>query len=507
MADLEGGAGDLSEPETHRDQSPFQLSRIGKHTLIYSLGVVLSKAVSFFMLPIYTRFLTPADYGVMELIEMTLDIISIAAGAQIAIGIFRYYHKAQSEAERNAVISTSFMVLAVSYCAIGALTFAMAPWLSELVFDTQDNTGLIRLAASSLAASGFSIAPLTALRVREKSTLFVFSQLGKLLIQICLNLYFLVVLEMGIRGVFIANLIASAIMGSILGSLLIRNIGLHFSRQATRELVRYGLPLVGTQIATFAVTFGDRYFIQAAADTTAVGIYSLAYQFGFILGAIGYMPFEMIWQPIRFEIAEHSDRDSIYARSFIYLNLLLISAALGLSLFASDVLYLMATPAFHSAANVVPLIVVAYVLQGWTGFQDVGIHMKERTEFITIVNWVSAIVALVGYALFIPRYLGYGAAAVTVFAFAVRYAGCYLVSQRLWPVQYRWQPIFKLIALAVAAYWVSSMIQAETWGLGFLIKLALFGTFSILIMCVGILPDGDLQRVFRYLGFKKNTVV
>ena len=103
MADLEGGAGDLSEPETHRDQSPFQLSRIGKHTLIYSLGVVLSKAVSFFMLPIYTRFLTPADYGVMELIEMTLDIISIVAGAQIAIGIFRYYHKAQSEAEEGTL--------------------------------------------------------------------------------------------------------------------------------------------------------------------------------------------------------------------------------------------------------------------------------------------------------------------------------------------------------------------------------------------------------------------
>lgn len=504
MGEVNGKPEGASSPGTVDAHNPFKMSRIGRHTLIYGLGVVLSKAVSFFMLPIYTRFLTPSDYGVMELIEMTLDIISIVAGAQIAIGIFRYYHKAETDRERNAVVSTSFMVLVLSYCLMGAVTFAAAPWLAELVFDSRDNAGLIRLAAMSLAASSFSIAPLTAFRVREQSTYFVLSQLAKLLLQVALNLYFLVELEMGVRGVFMASLIASSLVGAVLGGLLLKNVGLHFSRQATRDLIRYGIPLIGTQLATFAVTFGDRYFLQAAADTAVVGVYSLAYQFGFLLAAIGYMPFEMIWQPARFEIAARPDRDAIYSRAFVYLNVLLIPAAVGLSVFVQDVLYLMATPPFYTAAEFVPIIVIAYVLQGWTGFQDVGVHMKERTEFITAANWASAAVALVGYALFIPRYLGYGAAAVTVVAFAIRYAGCYWASQRLWRVHYQWKPVLKLIVLGVLTVTLCAHIQIESAWLTFLLKAGIVTAFLLIIPLGGILPPEDLQRFRNLLRDRKN---
>ena len=73
--------------------------------MIYAVGILLSRALSVVMLPIYTRYLSPADYGVLELIGMTLEVIAIFAGAQIALGIFRYYHKAESEcgAKRGGV--------------------------------------------------------------------------------------------------------------------------------------------------------------------------------------------------------------------------------------------------------------------------------------------------------------------------------------------------------------------------------------------------------------------
>src|SRR5688500_15807481 len=76
------------------------MTGVGRQTLIYGLGLILGKGVGLLMLPVYTRFLTPADYGVLELVEMTLELISIAAGAQLALGIFRYYHKAQTEQEK-----------------------------------------------------------------------------------------------------------------------------------------------------------------------------------------------------------------------------------------------------------------------------------------------------------------------------------------------------------------------------------------------------------------------
>lgn len=479
--------------------SPFEMSRVGRHTIVYALGILLSKAISFVMLPVYTRFLTPADYGVVELIEMTLDVIAILAGARIAAGIFRYYHKAATEAERNAVISTALWVLAGSYAAVGLMTFLAAPWLSQLVFDTREYGPLIRLAAVSLACSSLMIAPLTYIRAQERSTLFVMTQVAQVVMQLGLNILLLVHFGLGVKAVFISGLVTKLVIGLSLAGYLVSRVGFHFTRAATRDLLRYGIPLIGTQMATFIVTFGDRYFLQRAADTSAVGIYSLAYQFGFLVAAVGYMPFEMIWDAVRFNVAKRPDRDELFSRAFIYLNLMLVTMAVAIVLFIDEILALMTTPAFHSAAVFVPVIVIAYVLQGWVGLQDVGIHVRERTEYHTLANWAAALTALAGYAIFIPRYLGMGAAVVTVVAFAVRYLGCYWISQRLWRVEYRWAPVLKLVALAVGV----SLVGISLPSLPLLPSIAASGALLLLYLAatlnLGILAPQERTLVLGHL--------
>jgi O-antigen/teichoic acid export membrane protein len=479
--------------------APFQMGRIGRHTLVYGAGILLAKAVSFAMLPIYTRFLTPSDYGVMELIEMTLDVVAILAGARVAVGIFRYYHKAGSDAERDAVISTALMVLSASYTLVGILTFLSADLLSELVFQTPQHATLIRLAAGSLACSSLTIAPLTYIRVRERSTLFVLTQLAQVTLQVGLNLLLLVHFQLGIRAVFISGLVTKLVVGVALAGYLISRVGLRFSRSSTRDLLRYGIPLIGMELATFIATFGDRYFLNAAADVATVGIYALAYQFGFLVAAIGYIPFEMIWEPVRFSVAKRPDRDELYARAFIYLNLMLITTALAITLFVDEVLRVMTTPGFYPAARYVPVIVIAYVLQGWVGLQDVGIHVRERTEFITLANWASAITALVGYALFVPPFLAMGAAGVTVAAFAVRYLGCYWISQQLWRVEYRWGPVLRLALLAVAVAAIGRFLPELDLLASLGVKAGLLLLYLVGVLNLGILSAEEKGRLLEWL--------
>jgi O-antigen/teichoic acid export membrane protein len=75
--------------------------------------------------------------------------------------------------------------------------------------------------------------------------------------------------------------------------------------------------------------------------------------------------------------------------------------------------------------------------------------LRERTQYITIANWVGAIVALVGYAVLIPRWFGMGAAVATVLSFGVRELLVYVWSQRLWRVEYDWRPVGRIVVLAV----------------------------------------------------------
>lgn len=484
---------DAPDPDS---ESP-RFGQVGKHVVIYGVGMVLSKAIGFIMLPIYTRFLTPADYGVMELIQMTLDIVSIVAGARLALGIFRYYHKAETREDKHAVITTALLALGLSYTLVGTVTFFAAGFLSDVVFGSPVHEQLIQLASVAMVFQSFMIVPLAYARMRDRSVLFVLANGAKLIIGLVFNLIFLVGMEMGVAGVFLSSLIANAAIGTVLTWMVIREVGTSVSRRATRDLVRYGVPLIGVNIANFITTFGDRYFLQATGDSNLVGLYTLAYQFGFLLALVGYMPFESIWEPKRFEIAKRADRDEIYARGFIYLNLLLLTSAVGLTLFVGDMLRVMAAPPFHAAAQLVPVILIAYVFQGWTGLQDIGILVRERTELAALGHWTGAVVALIGYAILVPRFMGWGAAAATAIAFAVRHFTIYAISQRLWPVRYRWMPVIRITAIATAVCIASVSLPPLGIVASLALRSAMFAGYLGLVWSLGVLSDEEKAGIIE----------
>src|SRR5690606_33417269 len=103
-------------------------------------------------------------------------------------------------------------------------------------------------------------------------------------------------------------------------------------------------------------------------------------------------------------------------------------------------------PAFHSAADVVPLILIAYVLHSWSSVQDIGILIAERTEYLTLANVLASVVAVLGFALLVPTFMEWGAAAAAVLSALTRYLTTRYFSQRLWPVRYRWRPVLGLAA-------------------------------------------------------------
>lgn len=476
---------------------PFRMTSIGKHAAIYGLGILLSKAVSFLMLPIYTRYLTPADYGVMSLIEMTLNVVAIMAGARLAQGVFRYYHKADSDEGRQSVVSTALLTLGISYFTFGAATFLAATPISRLVFDTAAHAHLVRLSAAAFAFRSFITVPLAFARVEDRSLFYVGANGVKLLLALSLNLILIVGLGWGVEGVFTSTLVTNVAVGLALTAWVIWQVGFRVRRETVRALLRYGVPLMGMQAATFIATFSDRYFLQAAAGESTVGLYSLAYKFGFLLAVVGFLPFEKVWGPKRFEIADRPDSDELLASGFVYANVFLLTVGVGIALFVDDLLRIMSDPSFHGAADVVPLILAAYVLQSWARAQDIGILVRERTEYVTLANWVAAGVAVLGYWWLVPRYLEVGAAVATLVAFGVRYGLTYLFSQKLWYVQYRWGPVLRLALLASATILVDTWLpELRIWkSIG--LRLVVFSAYLAGLWNLGVLTDAERRRLLR----------
>ena len=489
MADTVAAASET--PPRAADAPSSGVASIGRHAILYAIGNILGKAIAFLMLPIYTRYLTPADYGIAALIEMTLDVIAIVAGAQIAQGIFRFYHKADTPAARRAVVATALAALTISYGVLGVVVFAAAAPLSQLVFDTPVHAGLIRLAAGSFALQSIILVSLAFGRVQERSGLVVSASVVKLLVAVGLNLVFIVAMRMGVRGVFLSTLGSNLVLAVWLGIWTVRQVGVGMDRETLRSLVRYGVPLIGVQAATFTMTFSDRYFLQAAGTEATVGIYNLAYQFGFLLLMLGFVPIEMVWGPRRFRVARGDNPGPALAKAFRLINVSIFTIGTGIALFVADVLRIMATPPFHPAAEIVPVILVAYVFHGWAMMHDIGVLVKERTEYLTIANWIAALIALVAFAVLVPRYLAFGAAMAAVIAFSVRWGLTYLFSQRLWRVDYEWAPVFRLALLAAVVVLAGIALPPMGLAAALLVHAGLFLAYAGLLWTLPILTAED----------------
>lgn len=439
------------------------MGSVAKHTIIYGVGVGLNRLAGFLMLPIYTRFLTPADYGVLELLSTTVEVIGMIAGVGLVSGVFKFHAEQDSPKDKQEVVSTAGIAIVVMAALAGTGGFFASGVLNELVFPSGESIPLyFKLFFVTYVFRQAELAPLLLLRIQQRSVLFVSMSLLKLVLMLTLNIYFVVFREMGVLGVLIGNVIATGISAVVLNALLVRSVGLGFSVPKFRKMVIFGYPLIFWFLGSFVFVFSDRYFLNHFASTAAVGTYALAYRFVSVLSAVGYRPFQMVWDPKRYEIAKRDDPAPIFRQAFTYMNLGFAVLVLGLGLLTREVILVMASnPDFHEAYLVVPILVAAQVLYHWSAYANLGLYMNDKTPRLAWVAGIGAVIVIGLNLLLIPRYGAYGAAFATLIAYALRFVAIYTLSQREVELAYDWGAILRLWTICAAVIAAKMIWQPE----------------------------------------------
>src|SRR5690348_1747756 len=150
-----------------------EVGQLLKHTGIYGLGTVLSKSVGFFMIPIYTHYLVPADYGVLEMLDLTLFFSGIIATMGIGAAFFRFFSGTDSLAERKEVTSTALATMAGLSLLVVVVMQILASLLSLVAFGSAAYVPLVRILAFTLFFSNVAEVPLAYLRAQKHTVLFV----------------------------------------------------------------------------------------------------------------------------------------------------------------------------------------------------------------------------------------------------------------------------------------------------------------------------------------------
>ena len=272
----------------------------------------------------------------------------------------------------------------------------------------------------------------------------------------------------------------------------IRQVRLSFSYDKLARMAIFGMPLVATAAAGFAVNFSDRFFLRHFATISTVGVYALGYKFGFMISLLVVQPFDMIWQARIYEIAKQNNGAAIFSRVFEYYCFALVAAALGLSMVAKEIVSVASAPSFHAAYTIVPVVALAYIFQGMNRFFLSGTYIAKKTMYLGAVGLGSAAANIGLNFLLIPRYGMLGAAWATAFSFCFMAGLALYVSQRMYRIPYVFSRVTILLGLAILMYFVSSTVKASSHALELSINLVLLAAFPIALYLVGFFHQQEV---------------
>jgi O-antigen/teichoic acid export membrane protein len=426
-----------------------ELKRLGKHSAIYGLGGLVSRILAVLLLPLYTRYLSPSDYGKVATLIALTTVIGIVLRFGIHSAFFRFYFDSTDPATRLRVVRTSFW-FTMAMATIGMVGgFLLAAPIADGLFGSSDDSELVMAAFVGLWA-GMNYEQLTSLfRVEERSVAFVSASLTNIFLTIGATLLLVVALDEGPIGVIVGNFTGTLLVYVVLVAYRREQLGLEFDRGLLREMNRFGIPLVPTALFLWVTNFSDRLFLVHLADTTEVGLYSVGVQ---IASAMILMltAFRLAWPAFAYSIEDDRTARRTYAYVLTYVVLATTWVATALALLSPWIVQWIAAPAFEESSRVVgPLAFSAVAFAAYI-VVAVGVGRAKRTQFNWIVTGVAAAVNVGLNLIMIPPYGMMGAAVATIAAYSVMLAGMVWWSQQIYPVPYQWRRVLTAAATGVA---------------------------------------------------------
>jgi len=417
-----------SQVDTERSKSSFY-RELMKHSAVYWIGHVLSRVASILLLPLYTSYLTPADYGNMSILELTQAMLEVFALGGISVAALRFGADPAYEKLKHGLWTTGLCMLTVISIPQLLTAWLLREQLASLTLgpEVADGGFYYSLAICTLGLNLFVGYSNTYLRVLKKSVLFVSITISILLLRIFLNVWTIAFLHLGILGFLYSGLIASACQSVAFAVILFLGRPFKVHPELFKKLWAYGWPFIVTSLASTILHQGDRYLLRwILNDMSQVGIYSLAYSIVQGVNAFVIQPFNQIWAPMVFEVHYMPDREAVYARIYKYFALGLFLVLSGVAVFSEPIIRILSNENYIGAAELMPILCLGFFLFSLHGFFCLPAQIHKRTFMIAAISVSSAVVRLVAGAALILGLGLKGAALSGLVAYGVYSLGGHL---------------------------------------------------------------------------------
>jgi O-antigen/teichoic acid export membrane protein len=424
-----------------------QIQRLGKHSVIYGLGGLIQRIVAVLLLPLYTRYLSPADYGAIEALVALSAVVFALLRAGIQSSFFRFYFQAEDERGRQTVVRTSFWFTLGAATIALVVGLALAEPISNVIFGTDHYANLVRAAFVGLWASMNYDQVMALFRVEERSVSYSIASLANVALTVGVTVLLVVVLEKGPVGVIVGNFSGTLAVWAALLVYRRTQLGLEFDTDVFRRMTAWGMPFVPSVIALNLIDFSDRFFLVRIRDAEELGLYAIGMRVSaallFVLAA-----FRTAWPAFAYSLPEDEAKRT-YGYVLTYVTFFSSWAAIALGLGSPWLVRLLTTPDFYDGQRVVPVLVFAFVVFGMYIVVVTSIGRAGRRGSNWMITGAAALFNVALNLILIPPFGMMGAAISMVGSYSAMFVGITWKAQRVFPVIYQWRRVASAIGTAV----------------------------------------------------------
>jgi O-antigen/teichoic acid export membrane protein len=423
-----------------------------QNSFIYTIGNILVKGISLFLVPIYTRYLSPGEYGIIDLFSVIGSFISLTITLEISQAIARYYQDAKTLREKKEYTSTAFLFTVFMYIIYLIISFFFKENFTIWLLDDIKYLNVFLLASVDIATNGIFYFTQNQLKWQLKPKDSVMVSILNVVILASVTIYLLTIQETKIESIFIGQ-ICGNVVSSIFAIYYARNsYSLIFDFNKLKIMISYSFPLVFSSISIFVSLYIDRIMIKEFLDFNELGIYGIAYRFASVVGIL-MIGFQQSLTPLIFKHYKRAVTPKQLSNIFNLFIVLALGIYLGSILFSKEIVILFTMPQYYNSANIIPFLVLILFINNIYIFFP-GMDIAKKTKIIAILNFFGAILNTIMNLLLVKFGL-YGIVFATLISSFIIFFIRVRLSNKYYYIPYDWKKIiFSFVFVTICGYFV-----------------------------------------------------
>ena len=484
-----------------------QLRQLGRDTIAYGVSSVAVSVLAIFMVPVYTRVLSPADYGLVALVAAIMGVV----GSLVVLGLdsaaVRWYFDDDDESRRLSVMGSWFWCQLVVSAVVSMLLIVSAPWLGSHISKEPAASWALILAALAIPFSTFRQVAglwLRCDRLTWKAAVFF---TASSLCAVVASAVLVLVFRLRVPGVFLGQLLGTVVTAVFTVTVMRRQIRLgHFSWHVLSAMVRYGLPLIPAAVAAWITASSDRIILNVMLGGTEVGLYSVAGSVASVV-ALFTSGFQFAWNPFALSTVNEPRGREVLAAAVSWFMLVSCFLAVTVSVFAPEALRLLTTAKFFDAASSVSYLAFSFVAFGMMQVLAIGAYVAKKPTIVAGSVFFGATVNVILNFGLIPLMGRDGAGAATLAAYLGAAICMYAGSQRCFTIDYRVGQVVTIGVWSMVAVIGCRVLLSAPGLVSVLLRGGVCGSFVVLALVCGLVKPAHIRLAFRHLIGKGSAVV